>query len=426
MTTERFTGLRDAHLHIAEHGEELSCVNLADATSADECLQRLARAARERDPASTSWIKAVAARNNAWRDPTWPTAAQIDEATGGRPAFIMSFDHHAVVASTRVLEAVRIDRHTPDPEGGVIEKRGGEPTGLLLESAAWIVRTAAPAPSPAEYEGHVRAALADLEARGFVEVHDMLARPALARVLLDLESRGELRLHVRLYAMHEPFRELVRVAESWESERVRMGGLKIFTDGTLNSRTAWMLEPWAEAPAGLERGKPMMTPAQIEDAVREADEAGYPIAAHAIGDGAVRAVLDAIERVGPSTMGQRVEHAQFVSERDIERFAALGVIASVQPCHLLTDVEAIARFAPDRAGRTYPLRDLIDAASAAGFDGPDLVWLGSDAPIVPPSPADNMQAAVQRRRVGVPASAAVGAEQAITHDEMLECSRSRL
>jgi hypothetical protein len=174
--------------------------------------------------------------------------------------------------------------------------------------------------------------------------------------------------------------------------------------------------------AGHPCGTALMTVAEIEESVRLADSLGCPIAAHAIGDGAVRAVLDAVERVRPRAVGQRVEHAQFVDEADVPRFARLGVIASVQPCHLLTDIEAIRRFTPDRAERVFPLRDLIDAARSAGRDPADLVWLGSDAPIVRPDPEDNVQAAVFRRRAGMGEGEMVGARQAVSEGEVKSLS----
>lgn len=418
------TNLRDAHLHLAEHGELLTCVNLASCASMEECLERVAAAARGRDPAARTWIKAVAARKEGWRVPEWPTAEQINDAAGGVPAIVMSFDHHAAVAGTAALRALGITDDTPDPRGGVIEKRAGRCTGLLLEEACWIARRGMPQPTEDEVRGYVIAALADLEQQGFVEVHDMLSRPLLARILLELEAAGRLAMHVSLYATRESFDQLVAQCDQWESDRVRLGGLKIFTDGTLGSRTAHMLRPFAKPLDGMPHGKPMMSGEEIEQAMRHADAAGYPIAAHAIGDAAVRAVLDALERAAPKSQGHRIEHAQFVDEADVPRFARVGVIASVQPCHLLTDVEAIRAYTPDREGRVFPVRELIEAAEDAGFEAQDLVWFGSDTPIVPPTPADNLQAAVERRRVGMSPADAVAPAQAISMETALACMRA--
>lgn len=416
-------GIRDAHLHLAEHGEELSCVRLDDCRSREGCLERLAQAAASGRRATGGWIKAVGARAAAWTDPRWPTADEIDHAVAGVPAVVLSFDHHALVCGRGALLALGIDNHIPDPPGGIIERDRGRLTGLMLEAACMLVRERMPAPTLADIRAFVLAAQTDLRRHGIVEVHDMLARPALARVLHDLDLAGELELAVRLYATREHFEPMARSRAEWESGRVRLAGMKIFTDGTLNSRTAWMLHDFREPMPGHPRGTALMTPGEIEEAVRFADSLGYPIAAHAIGDAAVRAVLDALDRVRPRLPGQRIEHAQFIDEADIPRFGRLGVIAGMQPCHLLTDIEAIRRFTPHREERAFPLRDLIDAAKAAGREPPDLVWLGSDAPIVPPDPADNVQAAVLRRRVGMSESEMVGVRQRISEREVLVCMR---
>jgi hypothetical protein len=161
----------------------------------------------------------------------------------------------------------------------------------------------------------------------------------------------------------------------------------------------------------------MMTPAQIEDAVRACDAFALPIAAHAIGDASVRAVLDAIERVRPKARGQRIEHAELIDSADVPRFADLGVICSVQPCHLLADIEALTRLLPHRLDRVLPLRELIDAGCAPG----ELLWFGSDTPIVRPDPEDSIQAATCRRRAGAPDSEAISPEQAITPPQAWSC-----
>jgi hypothetical protein len=340
----------------------------------------------------------------------------------------MSFDHHALVASTAAMKAAGISKDSPDPPRGIIERAAGpgsEPTGLLLEHACMMVRRAAPAPSAERYRQFVRTALEDLASRGFVEVHDMLATPRLADALLALEREGELRLRVWLYALRPEFTELIEQSERWRTDMVRLAGLKIFTDGTLSSRTAFMLHPYREPIPGHPRGSELMSIDDICESLRFADDRGYAVAAHAIGDGAVRNMLDAIERVQPETLGQRIEHAQFIDEADVPRFAALGVIASMQPCHLLTDIEAIRRFAPHREARAFPLAELIEASRDSGFDPPDLLWLGSDSPIVPPSPQDNVQAAVHRRRDGMHERDAIAPRQAIDEPTALACMRSQ-
>lgn len=426
------SGLRDAHLHLAEYGESLTLVPLADCRSVAEVCIAISSAAVISP--QDRWVRGVGMRIEALAERRAPTAKELHEAGGGRCVIARSFDHHAMAVSTRVLELAGIGAATPDPKGGVIVRSGGErgePTGLLLESACDLVWRVVPAAGDEEYRGWVVAAIADLSRRGFVEVHDLLSRERLVRVLHTLEREGTLPMHVRLYATPEHF-DAVRVAcASRASERVRFGGLKLFADGTLNSRTASMLTAFRDPIPGAERGKALLSKDEIATGLMRARAVGAGLAVHAIGDAAVRTVLDAVESCGggtsraqaPGLDAARIEHAQFIDEADVPRFPALGVVCSPQPCHLLTDIEAVHRVMPHRAHRAFPWRDVVEGYARAGLDPVDWVWLGSDAPIVPPNPEDNVRAAVLRaREVGGPS---VAPEQALTAERVRSLMLSR-
>jgi predicted amidohydrolase YtcJ len=179
-----------------------------------------------------------------------------------------------------------------------------------------------------------------------------------------------------------------------------------------------MLHPYSEPRADSPCGRRMMTDEEFVAALEQAASANVPIVAHAIGDAAVRWCLDLIAARGRRDLAHRIEHCEFVDESDVPRFAAFGVIASVQPCHLLADVEALRRFTPHRLHRVLPLRELYDAAASSGRNPADAIWFGSDAPVVAPEPRDNIQAAAERRRMGAPRSEAIAPEQAITIEEL--------
>lgn len=414
---------RDAHLHLFAHGEQASCVRLHDCTSVEECLDRLAARASETSP--DGWVKAALARPAAWRERRFPTRTEIDSAVGGRPAIVRSFDLHAAAASSEALCLAGIDRATPDPPGGLIERDAhGEPTGTLLESAAALVRGALPDPSNEERVETIRLALRDLRARGFVEVHDMLAQPWLGHALARLIDEGEEAACAMRIALYVPLDQLEgawAASSAWERPGLWLGGGKVFLDGTLNSRTAWLLSDYAEPAPGMPRGASLFTDDALAAAIRRADDRGYPLAMHAIGDGAVRQALDALERARPRSPGWRIEHCQFVHEEDAPRFGRLGVIASVQPCHLLTDVEALERFTPGLLGRAFPLREIAEGVTSAGRGLADLVWFGSDTPVVEPRVEDNVQAASARRRRSDAQQRAIGPAQALTEAEALAC-----
>ena len=414
------TALRDAHLHLGAYGEALAALDLASCTSANDALERLAERAAIAEP--NEWITAVGARIEGWSDRRWPTADELTAAAAGRHVVIRSFDIHAVCVSATLLDRLNLDRHAPDPPGGRLDRDPeGNPTGLLVESAVRLLDAILPAPTPEQMVERVRLAAADLAARGFSEVHDLWTDLPLARAIRTLEQRGQLPLRVGLAPLLDHAEACLADASFTPSDLVFRAGVKVFTDGTLNSRTASMLEPYADPHPDHPRGMTLMDEPAIERAVRLAGAAGLPLIAHAIGDAAVRACLNAIERAAPAIRGQRIEHAQFIDEADIPRFAQLGVIASVQPCHLLPDIEALHRLTPQRRHRAFPLRDLVDAAASAGHDPARLIWMGSDAPVVPPRPEDNRQAAVHRAR---PGGAPVAPEQAITDEEWRALSRA--
>lgn len=413
---------REAHAHIAAHGREMGQLNLSDCTSRDECLERLrAEAARLDAAAEPGWLLASAVRVSAWANAKggakWPTLLELDRACPDRPCMVSSFDHHACVANSAAMAAGGFSASSADPEGGRIERdASGEMTGLLIEAAFGAMRRAVPPLSAAQRRRTVKAAADDLASHGFSEVHDLLSEPWLGPVLADLDRAGELPVTVWLYPPLSEARQVHAGRHQWETPRIRLAGAKIFADGTLNSRTAWMLKPYADPLPGLQHGQAMQSHRQLRDAISLTDSLGLGLAVHAIGDAGVRAVLDAweehlIQNRGAKPRPPRIEHAEVIDEVDIPRFAKLGVVCSVQPCHLLYDIEALGRGLPHRLDRVLPLRDLIRAGCRPG----ELLWFGSDTPIVRPHPDDSIQAAVHRRRaVGGPS---IAPEQALTEAE---------
>ncbi len=410
------TELREAHAHLVAHGRAASMAQLAGARSASDVLERLRAAADSLPPGA--WVLGTGARPESWPDRGWPTLSELDAAVPDRPVLAWCFDYHAVMVNSPALRAVGIDGATPDPSGGLIVRdSAGRPTGELLETAALLAWSAVPEPAPAESRACLERALADLAALGFVEVHDLKSQPWLGPMLAELEREGRLPLRVHLYPLVDDLPGVAVGRRAWESDRVRLAGGKVFTDGTLNSRTASMLHPFADPLPDRPRGTAMMTAAGIESAIGVCEGLGVGLAAHAIGDGAVRAVLDAVERVRPRACRVRVEHAEIVDRADVPRFARLGVVCSVQPCHLLADVEALRRLLRHRLDRVLPLRELIDAGCEPGR----LLLFGSDTPIVRPDPADSILAATARRRSGEPAEAAIAPEQAVSEAEAWAC-----
>lgn len=423
------TGLREAHAHVAALGESLSIPSLATCTCVAECLERVREEVTRCRPGG--WVRFLSARVESWREARWPTLAELDAAAGNTPCVIKSFDHHAGMAGSAALQAagLRAGMRVP-PHGEVVADAEGRPTGLLVEQAAWAAWTAAPESSSDERIGFLRAAFAHLQQLGYVEVHDMLSQEWLGPAVASLQQNGECPLRVWLYAPVENADAFEQ--RPWETEQVRFAGLKAFADGTLNSRTALMLSAYREptddqhAPAGKWFGRAMMTPAELVATMERARSLGAGLAVHAIGDAAVRMVLDGRQKssemspLAPNgTPSLRIEHAEVVDEADVPRFAALGVTCSVQPCHLLYDIEALTRYLPHRLDRVMPLRDLIGAGCVPG----ETLWFGSDVPIVGADPTDSIVAATMRRRQGMDEREAIAWNQRLDAAEAWQAFR---
>ncbi len=381
-------------------------------TSAESMLESIAQHSKALPDGA--WVLAHSVRTEGWENPRWPTRQELDHASDGRPVCAWCFDYHALVASTAALKHAGISAETKIERGIIELDDSRSPTGVLYEHAALALWDSVPEPDASLRRSLLVDACSHLASLGFDEIHDLKAQPWLGPLLAELRATEEITQSFRLFPLVPDLKATLATRASWESEELRLAGTKIFTDGTLNSRTAWMLEPFADSDS---TGTPMMTQQEIDEAMRISKEHNLPVAAHAIGDGAVRAVLDSIQRTGCQHMGARIEHAELIHPDDIPRFTELGVIASVQPCHLLADIEAINAAVPDRLDRVLPLRSLIESGCVPG----KTLIFGSDVPIVRADHEDSVQAAVHRWRQGMPESGAIGLDQALTVEESLAC-----
>lgn len=446
----RDAGFRDAHVHLVEHGEHLEMLDLSACGSLNEAIHRLvadADRASEHDPQASSqgWIRAHGYRVEGVAERRYPLRDELDQVATDRPVVVTSFDHHACSTNTAGLSIAGVLAMDSNPTGGVIERASdGSPNGVLLESAASLIWSAEPEETPEDTSRWLLNGVADLRSNGFTEAHEMKARPPMALALKDAIQRGQLdTFKVRAYATPDVFTSVAAVLADVSAVPV---GLKLFVDGTVNSKTAWMLDPFLDPIASHPNGIGNYTVEQLAQHLRETRDwgtaqkmpHGAEVAAHAIGDGAVRALLDAYDRIeaegsGDAGVDLRIEHAQFIAETDIPRFfrrtdgstRSRPIVASFQPCHLLPDMEAIDRLLGHVAQRAFAVREMIDAAIESDLDPADVIVFGSDTPIVPPSVQDNVQAAVHRRRAGLDPKRAVGSKQAVTQEEALALSMSR-
>jgi predicted amidohydrolase YtcJ len=389
-------GFNDSHVHFLDGGMGLASVQLRDARTPEEFRERIrdfaARLPRGRWILNGNWD------HENWTPPALPTRQLIDAVTPDNPVFINRLDGHMCLANSLALKLAGVTRETPDPPGGTIERdANGEPAGVLKDAAMNYVYKVIPSPSEDVMAEAIRAALAYAAENGVTSAQDMSASPEVFAVYQKLLVNGELTM--RVYGL-QPLSEWGRLARAgvragFGNDRLKIGGLKGFADGSLGSTTALFFEPYLDAPktSGLPSDE-MFPESKMLDNLLGADRAGLQIAVHAIGDKANKTILDMFAEVGKRNGSRdrrlRIEHAQHLRPEEIKRFGAERVIASMQPYHAIDDGRwAENRIGPNRAKGTYAFRSLLDAGATLAF--------GSDWFVAPMEPLMGIYAAVTRR-----------------------------
>jgi hypothetical protein len=322
----------------------------------------------------------------------------IDGATPGNPVFINRLDGHMCLANTLALKAAGITKETPDPPGGTIVRDAqGEPTGILKDAAMDPVYAIIPDMSEEEITEALRAAMKYASENGVTSVQDMSGAPPYLEVYQKLLAANELTLRI---SAHQPLATWGRLASvgiraAFGGNRLRIGGLKGFADGSLGSTTALFFEPYTDAPgtSGLASNE-MIPESTMFSNILGADSAGLQVAIHAIGDRANHIILgmfaEAAKKNGDRDRRFRIEHAQHLRPDDIRQFASQHVIASMQPYHAIDDGRwADGRIGPERVKGTYAFRSLLDAGVMLAF--------GSDWSVAPMDPIMGIYAAATRR-----------------------------
>jgi predicted amidohydrolase YtcJ len=392
-------GFHDSHVHLVSSGLRLSQVALKDAADETEFGRRLRDFDKKLPRAA--WMLGGEWDHDRTFKGELPTAAILDKYVPERPVFIRRYDGHMGLVNTKALKLAGISAKTPDPSGGVIYRKPGtkEPTGLLRDNAMSLVAGLVPPASDAEIVAAVRAALAEARRLGVTSVQDMAGGdPAThrryLRLLQEMKRTGTLTLRVRLYFPLAAWNSLAQVGveigfgDVW----VSIGSLKDFIDGSLGSSTAKMFEPYENEPGST--GIYVTPLSKLRDNILAADKAGLGVAVHAIGDRGNAELLDIFAEVkaknGSRERRLRIEHAQHLRPQDYRRFAELGVIASMQPYHIIDDGRwAEGRIGTKRCASSYALRSLLDAGAKVAF--------GSDWSVAPLNPLLGIDAAVNRR-----------------------------
>ena len=395
-------GFNDAHMHLAHAGQEKLSVNLVGAKTLDEFRERIRAKVEKARPGE--WIVGAGWDETLWPVKAVPTRWDLDEVSSGHPVYMDRVDGHIGVANTRALQLASITVASREPAGGKIDRdEAGTPNGILRETAREAVRAVIPKPTHEQRRQAIELALADLATHGVTSAQDNSGWEDF-QIYEELEKEGKLTARISEWLPFDDSIESLnrkRSSHPASDDMLHTGMLKGFMDGSLGSKTAALLEPYSDDPKNS--GLPQYEADKLNPMAKERVLAGYQLGFHAIGDKGVQLALDAFagaekaakeDKVkgagGGSDYRFRIEHAQVTTPLQILRFKELKVIASMQPSHLLTDMNwAESRLGPKRAAHSYAWAEFLKHGVVLAF--------GTDYPVEPVAPFRGLYAAVTRQ-----------------------------
>ncbi len=390
-------GLHDAHGHFTGLGASLQTLDLRGTRSYREIVDRVKQRLTAARPGE--WILGRGWDQNDWADTAWPTHDALTAVSPDNPVYLTRVDGHAGLANRAALTAARLIRATPDPPGGrIIRSPSNEPTGVLIDRAQALVTSSIPPVGASQLQAQILLADAATRRLGLTMVHDAGTDGSTVDAYKRLIDNGTLK--TRLYVMLRgslqalsPFFQRGPVID-YANHHLAVRAIKIVADGALGSRGAALLEPYSDEPQTM--GLLTTPPAELYAQALAATKAGFQVCVHAIGDRANRIVMDTFERVQKEVAGgrdlrMRNEHAQILDGAEIPRFAALQVIASMQPAHATSDMPwAPARLGAARiAEGAYIWQTLLKTGVT--------IASGSDFPVEEPNPMLGFYAAITRQ-----------------------------
>ena len=401
-------GLTDSHVHflqVAIRNHQISLFGMADFAAVKE---KVATAVSQAKPGQ--WVQGWGWDENLW--PRLPHRTDLDDIAPDTPITLARMDMHTWWVNSAALKLAGITSETPDPPESKIERdENGRPTGILREwNAIELVKRHIPEPDETTMSGWLEEAIALAHSLGLTGLHDQRVENEDGRSFrlfqaLNRAGKLKLRLHMNIAAERLPEAAALGLQPGFGDDRLWVGHVKSFADGTMGSHTAHMLEPFSDDSDNT--GIAVTPAAEMWQLAVAASDAGFPISIHAIGDRAVREVLDVIQELGAGEQGSRgesatrhsplatagmphrIEHVQLLHPDDVRRLAQWGVVAAVQPVHLQTDWPTADRVWGERARLTYAFRSLLDAGTVLAF--------GSDAPVAPLNPMLGVFTAVTRQ-----------------------------
>ena len=395
-------GFNDAHSHLAQAGMRHLQVDLTGTSNLQDMQHRIGLKVNKAAPGE--WILGSGWDHTLWPGQTLPTRQDIDAVTNRHPAIFVRIDGHIAITNTAALQAAGVTGKTEAPQGGKIDLDSqGQPTGILRESAQGLVFAKVPAPTSAQRRAAAEASLADAARWGVTSAQDGSTWEDFL-VYEELEREGKLTLRISAWLrFHDSLDTLKqqRAHHALDDPMLHTGMLKGYMDGSLGSRTAALLAPYSDDPGNS--GLPQYEQPELNRMAIERVAAGFQLGFHAIGDRAAQMALDAFAAAqsgsqahaapgatNPKDFRMRVEHDQVIAPDQFVQFKKLGVIASVQPNHLLTDMNwAESRIGPERAKTSYPWKQFADNGVKLAF--------GTDYPVEPITPYRGIYCAITRK-----------------------------
>lgn len=399
-------GFHDSHFHYHEWALGLRQLVLSGVASLPELVERVRDTAEH--TAAGQWITGQGWNEGDWPRLRMPNRDDLDRAAPAHPVMLYRSDLHLVAVNSEALRIAGIDRRTPDPPQGLIERDGsGRATGILKDLAINLVKDRIPPATERDTLAAMTAGLPLLHRLGITGIHDFrlmggVEGAAAFSAWQELDRTGRLQLRSWVLLPGESLDEIVHIGlrTGFGNERLRVGHLKYFADGGMGARSAWLQDPYLDAESGM----PLVPMDRLEKAVIRAERHGLAVAVHAIGDRANRELVRMFEKIDalrrssachkagdPLTrIPHRIEHVQMIRPEDLERMARLSLVASVQPPHLVDDMKMIDRAVGKRGAWVYPFQDMV----ASGLDP----ICGSDCPVADPNPFLGIEAAATRRR----------------------------
>lgn len=400
-------GLHDAHGHVSSQGFLNVELNVTGLQSLEETLAKIA--AYDKANPAQGWIKGRGWNQVLWPVKEFPTAANIDAVVSDKPVWLRRIDGHAGWANSRAMEIAGITDDTPDPVGGkIIRDDDGKATGTLVDNAMDLVDAKLPEISKEDYRQAFLAAFKELTSLGLTSIHDAGISIDEAEVYMSMADNDE--MSMRIYAMMwqagANLDAIGKPITAYGRDRLDIKSVKLMSDGALGSRGAAMIDPFEDDTEN--RGLRMYTDSEVNAMVKKANDMGFQVGIHAIGDYGNRQSLNAFELAQGGTaspLRNRIEHAQVISLEDIPRFAELGIIASMQATHATSDMNMVEdRVGSERVKGAYAWRRLLDVGA--------IIANGSDFPVELANPMHGLYASVTRQsRAGLPERGWYGRER---------------